>query len=308
MKTLDWDGLRYFLEVARTQRASAAAVRLGVEHTTVTRRIRQLEAQLDTLLFDKSRSSGFVLTAAGQELLAHVEQMESHLFTAREQVTGVGESLSGHIRVAGTEGFGSYIITPLSVQFQKKYPDITLDVLPVPHFVSLTRREADIAITIERPLRGPYICSKLCDYMLMLYGTKEYLQKHAPIRSMDDLKHHPCISYVDELIYSDQLRYLEDLLPLSNVVFKSTSIIAQYYACLQGQALAVLPCFMAAQNPQLVAILPETVHIRRSFWMYFHEDLKRLKRITAFCDFIRTVVERNTGLMNGTGTTLITTV
>ncbi|MBK1780305.1 LysR family transcriptional regulator [Advenella sp. WQ 585] len=304
MKTLDWDGLRYFLEVARTQRVSAAAVRLGVEHTTVARRIRQLETQMDTLLFDKSRSSGFVLTAAGHELLAHVEQMESHLFNAREKVTGVGESLSGHIRVAATEGFGSYIITPLSMQFQQQYPDITLDVLPVPRFVSLTRREADIAITIERPLRGPYVCSRLCDYSLRLYGTREYLQNHPPIRQQDDLKFHSGISYVEELIYSDQLRYLEDVLPLSNVVFKSTSIIAQYYACLQGQALAILPCFMAAQNPHLVAILPEDVHIQRSFWMYFHEDLKRLRRMTAFCDFVRSVVERNSGLMKGTGTTL----
>ncbi|MFV9474638.1 LysR family transcriptional regulator [Advenella sp. RU8] len=304
MKTLDWDGLRYFLEVARTQRVSAAAVRLGVEHTTVARRIRQLETQLDTLLFDKSRSSGFVLTAAGHELLAHVEQMESQLFNAREKVTGVGESLSGHIRVAATEGFGSYIITPLSMQFRQQYPDITLDVLPVPRFVSLTRREADIAITIERPSRGPYVCSKLCDYSLMLYGTREYLQNHAPIRHQDDLRFHPGISYVEELIYSDQLRYLEDVLPLNNVVFKSTSIIAQYYACLQGQALAILPCFMAAQNPHLVAILPEDIHVQRSFWMYFHEDLKRLKRITAFCDFVRSVVERNAGLMKGTSKAL----
>ena len=304
MKKLDWDGLRYFLEVARTQRVSAAAVRLGVEHTTVARRIRQLETQLDTLLFDKSRSSGFVLTAAGHELLAHVEQMESQLFNAREKVTGVGESLSGHIRVAATEGFGSYIITPLSMQFQQQYPDITLDVLPVPRFVSLTRREADIAITIERPLRGPYVCSKLCDYSLMLYGTREYLQNHRPIRNQDELKHHPGISYVEELIYSDQLRYLEDVLPLNNVVFKSTSIIAQYYACLQGKALAILPCFMAAQNPQLVAILPEDIHIQRSFWMYFHEDLKRLRRITVFCDFVRSVVERNSGLMKGTSKAL----
>ncbi|NLY35106.1 MAG: LysR family transcriptional regulator [Alcaligenaceae bacterium] len=300
MKTLDWDGLRYFLEVARTQRVSAAALRLGVEHTTVARRIRQLETQMDTLLFDKSRSSGFVLTAAGHELLAHVEQMESHLFNAREKVTGVGESLSGHIRVAATEGFGSYIITPLSMRFQQQYPDITLDVLPVPRFVSLTRREADIAITIERPLRGPYVCRKLCDYSLKLYGTREYLQNHPPIRHQDDLRLHPGISYVEELIYSDQLRYLEDVLPLSNVVFKSTSIIAQYFACLQGQALAILPGFMAAQNPQLVAVLPEEVHIQRSFWMYFHEDLKRIKRITAFCDFVRSMVERNAGLMKGT--------
>ena len=81
---LDWDSLRYFLEVARTQRVSAAARKLGVEHTTVSRRIRALETELDTLLFEKSRSAGFVLTDDGQRLFVHAEQMESTVHTARE--------------------------------------------------------------------------------------------------------------------------------------------------------------------------------------------------------------------------------
>ncbi|GAH56862.1 unnamed protein product, partial [marine sediment metagenome] len=87
---LDWDSLRYFLEVARTQRVSAAARKLGVEHTTVSRRIRALESELDTLLFEKSRSAGFVLTEDGQRLFVHAEQMESTVHSARETLSGIG--------------------------------------------------------------------------------------------------------------------------------------------------------------------------------------------------------------------------
>lgn len=231
---LDWDSLRYFLEVARTQRVSAAARKLGVEHTTVARRVRALEAELDSLLFEKSRSAGYVLTEDGQRLFVFAEQMESTVHTARENLSGIGQALSGHVRIGATEGFGSYVLTPLAADFQRRYPHITLDILPVPRFVSLSKREADLAITIERPQRGPYVCTKLCDYTLMLYGTPAYLARHAPIRERADLAGHNFIGYVDELLFSERLRYLEDVLPNSQVVLRSTSVIAQYHATLQG--------------------------------------------------------------------------
>ncbi len=296
---LDWDSLRYFLEVARTQRVSAAARKLGVEHTTVSRRIRALETELDTLLFEKSRSAGFVLTDDGQRLFVHAEQMESVVHTARENLSGIGQALSGHLRIGATEGFGSYVLTPLAADFQRRYPHITLDILPVPRFVSLSKREADLAITIERPQRGPYVCSKLCDYTLRLYGTPGYLANHAPITRREDLADHTFIGYVDELLFSERLRYLEDLLPASKVVLRSTSVVAQYHAALQGQSLAILPCFIAAQDPRLKPVLEDEIAITRSFWMYCHEDLRKLKRVTALWEFIRKSVLRNADLLAG---------
>lgn len=296
---IDWDSLRHFLEVARTQRVSAAAQRLGVEHTTVSRRIRALESQLDTVLFEKSRSTGFTLTPDGQRLFAHAEQMESALVSAREEISGVGVAVSGHIRIGATEGFGSYVLTPLLTAFQQRYPQVTLDVLPVPRFVSLSKREADLAVTIERPQRGPYVCSKLGDYSLRLYGTPGYLKRHAPIRTREDLAAHTFIGYVEELLFSDRLRYLEDILPASRVVLRSTSVIAQYHAALQGQALAILPCFIAAQDARLAPVLADEVAITRSFWMYCHEDARRLKRVAALWDFLRVAVGANDALLHG---------
>src|ERR1700692_4113341 len=98
ISNLNWDDLRYFLEVARTQRASGAAKRLGVDHTTVARRIRELEAALGTVLFDKSRADGFVLTSDGQRLLAYADTVETTVQSAAEQITGGAHSLSGHVR------------------------------------------------------------------------------------------------------------------------------------------------------------------------------------------------------------------
>ena len=248
LSSLNWDDLKFFLEVARTRKASIAAKRLGVDYTTVSRRIGSLENALGTLLFEKSRTTGFVLTAEGQRLLASAESMESTLHMACEQVSGSGVALSGHIRMGCTEGFGSFFITPQLSHFVDTYPAISVDILPLPHFISLSKREADIVIALERPEHGPYVCCKLCDYRLKLYATRAYLDRHPPIDSSAQLSGHRFISYVDDLAFSSELLYLSKLLPNVNAGLRSTSVIAQYTAALQGHGLVILPCFLAAQD------------------------------------------------------------
>lgn len=296
---MNWDDLRFFLEVARTQRISTAGVRLGVEHTTVARRIRQLESSLNTVLFEKSRALGFTLTPAGNDLLRHVEKMESLLLNATEEVGSLGDSLSGHVKIAATEGFGSFVLTTIAMQFQEQYPGITLDVMPFQRVVSLSKRETDIVISIERPARGPYVGGKLGDYALKLYATHEYLEKAPPLQTPDDLSQHRFIAYIDELVISNQLRYVEDMIPTEKIVFRSNSVVAQMRACLQGTALAILPCFMAQGQPRLVSVLDTEMTLTRSFWMYYHEDLKNLKRIELFTRYIKQVMDQNKAFMMG---------
>ncbi|CRN05435.1 HTH-type transcriptional regulator GltR [Pseudomonas sp. URMO17WK12:I11] len=304
LSALNWDDLKFFLEVARTRKASSAAKRLSVDYTTVSRRITSLEGALGTLLFEKSRTSGFVLTAEGQRLLSYAEAIESTLHMACEQVSGSGVALSGHVRMGCTEGFGSFFITPQLSHFVDAYPAISVDILPLPHFISLSKREADIVIALERPEHGPYVCCKLCDYRLRLYATQAYLDSHAPIQAVADLAGHPFISYVDDLAFSSELLYLANLIPGATAHLRSTSVIAQYTAALQGRGLAILPCFLAAQDPRLVTVLPEQVEVTRQFWMYCREDLRKLKRITLLWDYIREVTEANAPLMMGQDTVM----
>ncbi|GLZ88550.1 LysR family transcriptional regulator [Metapseudomonas resinovorans] len=294
-----WDDLRFFLEVARTRTATGAARRLGVDYTTVSRRVRALEQALGALLFEKSRAAGFVLTVEGQRLLSHAETLESTLQAACEQVSGTRLGLSGHVRIGCTEGFGSYFVTAQMSRFLEQYPHISVDILPVPHFVSLSRREADIAITLERPERGPYVCSKLADYRLRLYGTPEYLASQPPIETREDLANHPFITYVEDLAFSPKLLYLNDLLPGAMSQLRSTSVIAQYQAALQGRALAILPCFLVAGDPRLQAVLPGDVEVTRQFWIYYSEDLRRLKRITLVAEYLHRCADLNRGWLMG---------
>lgn len=302
----NWDGIRYFLEVARTQRASGAALRLGVQHSTVARRIRALEQELGVVLFEKSRVNGFTLTDDGTRFFTYAEQIESTLLAAQENLSGQSQTLSGHLRVGSTEGFGNYVLTPLMMDFQQRYPALTLDIMPVPRFISLSKREADIAIALERPQRGPYLCTKLADYTLKLYGTRDYLTRHPVIRQKQDLTQHTFIGYVEELLFSDRLRYLEDIVATSRVIFRSTSVIAQYHAALRGQSLTILPCFMAEQDPRLHAVLDQDIRITRSFWMYCHEDLRQTRRVMALWDYLKEAITLNRGLLEGTSNRLNT--
>ncbi|WP_028696161.1 LysR family transcriptional regulator [Pseudomonas cremoricolorata] len=299
LSALNWDDLKFFLEVARTRKASSAAKRLSVDYTTVSRRIASLESALGTLLFEKSRSAGFVVTREGQRLLGYAESIESTLHMACEQVSGSSMALSGHVRMGCTEGFGSFFITPQLSHFVEAFPAISVDILPLPHFISLSKREADIVIALERPEHGPYVCCKLCDYRLRLYATQDYLNRHTPITQVSDLRQHPFISYVDDLAFSSELLYLNNLIPGAQAHLRSTSVIAQYTATLQGRGLAILPCFLAAQDPRLVAVLPNEIEVTRQFWMYCREDLRTLKRITLLWDYIRQVTEANEGLLSG---------
>uniref|UniRef100_UPI00333ED12D LysR family transcriptional regulator n=1 Tax=Castellaniella defragrans TaxID=75697 RepID=UPI00333ED12D len=302
---VDWDGIRYFLEVARTQRVSAAATRLGVRHSTVARRIRTLEHELGVVLFDKSRASGFTPTEEGQRFFTYAEQIESALLAAQESLSGAAQTPSGHLRIGSTEGFGCAVLTPLMVEFQRRHPAITLDIMPVPRYISLSKREADIAIALERPQRGPYLCTKLTDYVLKLYGSRDYLAAHPPIRSHQDLTRHTFIGYVDELLFSDRLRYLEDIIHHSRVIFRSTSVIAQYQATLRGQSLAILPCFMAAREPRLEPVLDAEIRVTRSFWMYCHQDLQQARRVKALWDYLKAAVALNHGLLYGESSELL---
>lgn len=298
---LNWDDLRYFLEVARTQRASGAAKRLGVDYTTVARRVRALEDALGTLLFDKSRSGGFVLTAEGQRLLGYVDAIETTVQSATEQIANTGHALSGHVRVGSTEGFGCFFLAPQLARFQDTHPNITIDLLPVPHFVSLSKREADIAVTLERPEQGQYVYTKLCDYRLKLYATADYLARHAPIASADDLRGHHFASYIDDLAFSYELLYLERAVPGAQSRWRSTSVIAQYFAALQGRALAILPCFMGAQDKRLAPVLPDEIVVTRAFYLSCREDLRKLKRITTVWDYLRAAAEGNRAFLMGDG-------
>ena len=281
----NWDDLRFFLEVSRRGRMVSAAQSLQVDHTTVSRRIAALEETLDTRLFDRT-PRGYQLTKAGQALLKHAETMEAQSIDLYQEVSGEDATLTGTVRMAATEGLAIEFLSRHMDQFRAQHPGIVVELVASTPPLNLSRREADLAITLSRPQAGRLIAWKLADYALGLYGSQDYLKGRPAIETLDDLTDQEFIWYIDDLVTLPQLRFIDDLVKEPNFAFQSTSVIAHFNAALSGLGLALLHRFAADPEPSLVQLLPEKIDIRREFWLVVHEDLRHVARIEAVCDFL----------------------
>jgi len=287
----DWNDIRFFLELTRKGRLTEVAKSLKVDHTTVSRRITALEKELDAKLFE-STTRGYVLTPAGERLLPQAEAMESASATIQDHVGGENRNLTGIVRLGVPEGFGSQFLSQDMPLFQDLHPGIELEFVANDRFVSLSKREADLSITLARPRSGRLISKKLTDYTLRLYASKSYLENHPPIKNMEDVKNHNFISYIDELVPDPQMLYLGEFISTPNVTLKSSSIVFQFQATLAGAGLSIMHCFMADEFDELVCVLPEEVEVHRSFWLNTPEDIHDLARIKAVTQFLDELVER----------------
>jgi DNA-binding transcriptional LysR family regulator len=294
----DWNDLRYFLELSRQGKLVKAALRLQVDHTTVSRRIASLEKQLQARLFDKS-PTGYQLTDDGMRLLPMAEKIESQSNQLYQALSGKDARLSGTVRISTSEGIGAQVIARHIGEFRLEHPDIEIELMADTRRTSLSKREADIAITFSRPESGRLKGWKLCDYRLKLYGSSDYLANHPKIISVDDFIQHDFVSYIDDLIEMPELRYFESTFKNAHVVFRSTNLNAQYNAIRSGVGLGLVHCFMAANDLQMVAVLPDQILVQRSFWLMVHEDLRDVARVDAVCRFITQLLRDNESLMMG---------
>ncbi len=294
----NWNDLRYFLELSRQGKLLRAAARLHVDHTTVSRRIGALEKQLDVRLFDKS-PSGYQLTDAGLRLLPLAEQIETGSNRLYQDIAGKDARLGGTVRVAMPEALGSQVVARHVGEFRCEHPDIEIELVAETRRMSLSKREADIAISFSRPDSGRLIAWKLCDYRLRLYASRDYLATHPLIGGPDDLSHHDFVTYIDDLIDMPELRFFDSTIKNAHVVFRSTNVSAQFNAILDGVGLGLVHCFMAQRGARLQVVLRERVSVERSYWLVVHEDLRHVARVDAVCAFLTRILSGNPGLMMG---------
>ena len=295
---MDWDDLRLFLSLARARRLGAAAKLSGQNATTVARRIRRLEARLQTTLFENS-VSGYVLTEEGLTLLARVETIETEALAIGNAVGRDDRDLSGPIRVSVSEGFGSRVLAQRIASFTQRYPNVTVDLIASTGFLNPSRREADLAIMLSRPKSGPLVVRKLTDYRLGLYSGGSNLERQAEISTLEDLVDSPLIGYVPDLVYAPELNYLEEVDPRLRATIRSSSIIAQSELVLAGAGFGVLPCFIGDALPGLQRLLPSSVAVSRTFWLVVHRDVRRIARIERFIQWLDDTVAATRPLLLG---------
>ncbi len=281
---MDWDHLRVFLAVARAGQILGAASRLGVNHATVGRQISALEAELDARLIER-HSTGCTLTAAGERLRASAEEMEAELLRAQSEISGTDQLVSGTVRVGAPDGIGNYFLASALAGLARRHPDLVVELAPLPRTFSLSRREADLAIGLDRPTHGRLIVRKLTDYTLSVYATADYLERHGRPESLEDLARHTVVTGIEELSYSSALRYSEALSRSAGRRFACASLSGQLEAILAGNGLGVVHDFIAFAHAPLVPILP-AVRFRRAYWIISHSDTHHTRRISEVHRFI----------------------
>ena len=283
MTMFDWNDLRYFLELHRSGRLLTAAKRMNTTHSTVARHIDSIERHLGAALFVQ-HAQGYELTPAGQALLKHAEAMENVALLAQEEITQAMTPL-GKIRLGVTEGIGIMFISSRLRGLFERYPGLEVELVAVPRFVSILNREAEISIHLERPNADMLITRKLTDYTLALYASPAYLEQAPPLNHRDDLAHHHWIGYVDDLLFSQELLFLNTFCRTPTVTFRSTSVIAQQQAARAGLGIAVLPNYMARHDSELVRVLPQE-SVQRSYWISTRRELHKSVRLRVVWDFL----------------------
>ncbi len=280
---MDWDDLRIFLAVARSESLSAAAKVLKIDPATVGRRIGRLEDSLDARLFQKS-PQGYAVTEAGLRLIPHAEQAEAALRAAGEVMLGP-EGLTGQVRIGAPDGCANYLLPQIIAGICDDNPGLEVQIVALPRVFNLSKREADMAIGVSRPEAGRLTVQKLTDYHLHLAASRDYLAKHAPIRSAADLTAHRFVGYIPDMIFDKELDYLAEI-GITPPPLASNSVSVQLNFLRAGAGVGVVHDFALPAAPELVRVLPTQIHLTRSFWLIRHADDTRVSRLNRFAEVL----------------------
>nr|WP_256469855.1 LysR family transcriptional regulator [Bradyrhizobium sp. 142] len=286
------------MEVARAGQFLKAAKHLRLNHATVARQVTALEKSLKVKLLER-HSSGCVLTAAGEALVAAAERAESEFLKVGASIAGLAEAITGTVRVGAPDGLGNYFLADQLGALAAKHPGLIIQLVPLPRTFSLSRREADIAITLDRPKQGRLILSKLTDYTLSVYAAESYLSREGPIEKQSDLTGRLFVTHVEDFAYSRALDYASVLGTLMSRRYECGSVVAQIEAIRSGHGVGILHDYAASSYPELQRLLPD-VRFVRSYWLTSHPDTHDTRRvqevhrcIMASVKAVRTTFESN---------------
>ncbi len=291
---IDWDDVRYFLAVARGGSVRTAAERLSVNHSTVLRRIAQLEERLGAQMFEKL-PSGYRLTDAGEEVTEFAEQMEASSNQLQTRVFGRDQSVRGLLRVTLAPTLATHLLMPDFADFARLHPEVEMEILSIGEPVNLTNREADVAIRVVydrktlplnlHGLKGPELFGGV-------YMSRDLLAAWHPgasdhIRWIVDNKFG-----IPDWAHEGEVRTTE-------VSFRTTDAEAQIVAARQGLGITTLPCFIGDADPMLVRVPGTDLHMHGTLWLLTQGETRKTKRVRLFTEFVSLRLAAHVKLLAG---------
>ncbi len=292
---MDWDDLRIFLAVAREGSLSGAARTLGVNHSTVFRRIKGFEDRIGVRLFDRM-PSGYALTVAGSEMQETAERVEREVEELDRQIAGQDLRLSGDIVVTTTDTLACQFLGPHLKAFCDAFPGINVDLVLDSQFYNLSKRQADIAI---RPTLSPpetLVGRRLCAVAFACYAAPSYL---ATIGPDVDLEAHRWLALDEGLAHLAAAKWQRGIEGANAVQVRSNNLLGLQGAAKAGLGVATLPCFMGDPEPELERVTAPDPEIASALWLLTHQDLRTTARVRAFLDFMAQSLASDIDLLEG---------
>ncbi len=294
-----WDDMRIFLSVARNETLSGAGRALRMDPATVGRRIARLEEGIGQALFVKS-PQGYVLTEAGTHVLDHAERAETAMQAAAASVAGTTGALSGQIRIGAPDGCANFVLPRVFADLARANPELDLQIVALPRVVNLSRREADMAITVSPPTASRLSYQRITDYRLHLAASQTYLSQHPPLTALSDLRAHRVVGYIPDMIFDKELDYLNDM-PVERVALASNAASVQLQLLRQHGGIGIAHDFALPFAPGVRRVLTDQLSFTRSFYLVRHAEDRRLDRINRFAkalvDSVRAEVARLEALL-----------
>lgn len=290
---MNWDDLRYVVTLSRTGSLARAAKELGVNHTTVGRRIEAAEAALRTRLFSRT-TTGYVLTDDGQRLLASFQGVEDAVHVVERQAFEQRDSLEGTVRITAPETFGISYLSPRLAAFGKRHPELTLELLPSGEVLDLGRRQAQIAVRFFRSRHENLVVRRVADVTHGLYASKAYLAR-SPLHGLKQLREHPLICATPGVV---ETTWLDELTGGAPPKFTSNLTLALVGAVKASTGIAVLPRYLGDAEPTLQH-LPMPDEPSEPVWLTVHRDLKEVPRVRVLLDFLAKCLADDKKLLTG---------
>jgi DNA-binding transcriptional LysR family regulator len=293
----DWDDLRVFLAVARAGSTIAAGRSLGVNQSTVHRRMAELERRIGCRLLER-HPTGYRLTDVGRELLPYAQEVEAAVSRLAQRLDESRRNPVGVVRVTCPEPL-VYLIeqSPLLDRFRAQHPGLTVEFVMSDRYVDIARGEADIALRSGDTDAGELVGRKIADSVWAVYAARAYAERAAPIASVNDLAQHPLVGFEESMTGHRVSKWLRQAAPDARVVARSNSVLGLLYAVKSGVGVGPLPTALGDADPQLVRVLGPIPELARIWRVLAHPDVRHTPRVAAFFDFICSESETLQGIL-----------
>lgn len=291
------DDLLVLLAVGRTGRYTTAAEELGLNHTTISRRIAALERAMGGRVLARV-GGGWELTELGRDALAAAEVVESAVRSLAVDSAG-RRALEGVVRISATDGFSAYIAAPAAAAVQREHPEVAVEIVAATRRATQQRSGLDVEIVVGEPTVRRAKALRLGDYCLGLYGSRDHLDMHGPPASIADLQRFPLVYFIDSMLQVDDLDLATSFAPAMRESVTSTNVFVHVEATRAAAGIGLLPCFMADRHDDLVRVLAEPVSIRLTYWLVTRAETLRRPEVAAVIDAIGARMEDQRDVLLG---------